>query len=215
MANIEIRRYSSRDKKRIIDICYKTGYMGEDLTPLNLFNDRNLFAQLFCLYYLRYEADNCFVAALNDEAVGYIIGATNTKRQRICFALLAAAPILLRSLFYTSWKYPESFKAFMHFVSNGDLSSEPEKLNANYPAHLHINILPEYQHLGIGSSLLKAFEKEMAKKNIRGIHLKTSNKNGKAIPFYIKNGYSIIYEKEERVWKGVNDYKGLIFGKKL
>ena len=215
MANIEIRKYSNRDEKEVMNICYRTGYMGEDLTFLNLFNDTKLFAQLFCLYYIRYEPDNCFVAALDNKILGYIIGTSDTKKQRMRFALLMPCIILFRSLFYTWWKYPESFKALVYFISNGDLSNKPDNLNKNYPAHLHINILPEYQHLGVGSLLLQAFEGEMIKKNVRGIHIRTSNKNIKAIPFYMKKEYSIIYAKEERVWKGIDDYKSLIFGKKV
>jgi hypothetical protein len=50
---------------------------------------------------------------------------------------------------------------------------------------------------------------------VSGIHIWTSNKNVKAVPFYSKNGYEIIYERKCKTWKGVEGYKDVIFGKKI
>lgn len=217
MSNIIIRKYKSSDEKEIVNICHNTGYMGEDLTNNDIFNDVKLFGYLFCFYYIRYETHNCFVAVdkNNNKVVGYILGTLNTKKQESLFKKKMILKIALRSISYTIWKHPESIKALLFFIKSLDLKDEPKDLYKNYPAHLHINILPTYQHLGIGTMLISNFEKHVRSNNVVGIHLRTSNKNVKAIPFYGRNGFDVIYEKEAEVWKDVKNYKNMIFGKKL
>lgn len=76
-----------------------------------------------------------------------------------------------------------------------------------------MNILPEYQKRGIGSMLIHKFKEYMNDKEISGIHIWTSNRNIKAVPFYSKQGYEVIYEKESSIWKEIEGYKDVIFGK--
>ena len=191
--------------------------MGDDLTDTGRFNDVKLFGYLFCLYYLRYEPQDCFVAEdeSSQRVIGYILGTPNTIKQEIAFGIKMGGRIALRLLFYTSWRYPESFTAVMHFVKHADLRTGIKGFNKIFPAHLHINILPEYQKSGLGSKLLKAFENEMINRAVKGIHLRTSNKNYKAFSFYLKNSYIVIYEGKGSVWKGISQYQNVIFAKEL
>jgi Acetyltransferases len=217
MPGIVIRKCMRDDEQGIMNVCYRTGYMGEELTGRDLFNDVKLFGYLFCIYYVRYETDNCFAAVdteHGDKIVGYILGTDNSKKESIHSSIKLGWRIVLRLLFYTLFKYPESFRATLHFLKSA-FTGSPAGLYDYYPAHLHINVLPEYQHSGVGSMLLKRFEEHMKKMGVAGIHLKTSNKNQKAVPFYKKKGYSLIWESESELWKGVMGYKSLIFAKKL
>lgn len=216
MENFKIRKCSHDDLAEIADICYKTGFMGEDLTESGKFNDKTLFSYLFCMYYPLYEIDNCFVA-LDDakgKIIGYIIGSENTIKQEEAFMQKMIPRIAFRMCTYTIFFHPESFRAVLLFIKSLELKGIKETVYIEYPAHLHINILPEYQKLGIGSALLKTFELHMKNKKVSGIHIWTSNKNVKAVPFYRKHGYEIIYERENKVWEGVEGYQDIIFGKK-
>jgi ribosomal protein S18 acetylase RimI-like enzyme len=217
MANIIIRNCTKRDEAQILNVCYRTGFLGEDLENKNIFNDIKLFGYLFCIYYLRYEIEHCFVAeeTNTNKIVGYIIGTMNSKKQKKLFLLKMGSAILFRVLTYTWWKYPETFKSIKIFIKNGDSNGHPGTLYDEYPAHLHINTLPEYQHMGIGSRLIKKFETQVKENQIKGIHLETTNMNFKALPFYIKNGYNLIYESKSILWEGVNNSSSIIFGKKL
>jgi len=80
LENIEIRQIEEQDEKQIIDICYETG--GENLKKI--FPNPYLFGLLFCLYYVWYEKNNCFVAVDNKtgRVVGYIISSLDTTEQR-------------------------------------------------------------------------------------------------------------------------------------
>ena len=55
MDNIIIRKCEKKDEKEILNICYSTGYMGEEMKSTNEFNDVELFGYIFCYYYIWYE----------------------------------------------------------------------------------------------------------------------------------------------------------------
>ena len=84
---INIRPYQSKDRKDVIEIIHRTGYMGEDAK--NYFDDKYLFGLLFGIYYLDYEPDNCFVAisTTTDQVVGYILSSLDTRIQTKSFRL--------------------------------------------------------------------------------------------------------------------------------
>jgi len=212
-----IRRYIKEDEDEIINICYDTGFFGENLKNANIFNDKKLFGYLFCIYYLRYEIENCFVAedVLNNKLIGYIIGTMDTKNQEKLFMIRMFWRICIRVLTYTWWKHPETIKSIIYYVKNIEDNYYPKNLYEKYPAHLHINIVSQNQNSGIGFLLLKEFEKHTLLNNINGIHLETTNRNIKAVPFYLKNDYTILFEKNSVLWKGVDNSKAIVFGKKI
>lgn len=217
LENIKIRQCSHDNLSAIADICYITGFMGENLIGSGKFDDKTLFSYLFCMYYPLYEIDNCFVAYddMTCKVIGYIIGSRNTIKQEKRFIQKMVPRIALRMFTYTLFFYTESFKAVLFFIKNLELKDIKKEIYKKYPAHCHMNILPQYQKRGIGSKLLNAFEDYMSDKEISGIHIWASNKNVKAVPFYKKHGYEIIYERENKVWNGIEGYKDIIFGKKV
>jgi ribosomal protein S18 acetylase RimI-like enzyme len=92
---------------------------------------------------------------------------------------------------------------------------QTNKIVAEYPAHLHINLKPGYQGLGIGSRLIHTFEGHMQELGVTGIYLTTSNQNFKAVPFYKKLGFAILYQSEIISHPHFDDLRFLIFAKKL
>lgn len=57
----------------------------------------------------------------------------------------------------------------------------------DYPAHLHIDLLPECQHQGIGSRLIKTLADHLRRQRIKGLMLNVANDNKNALRFYEKN----------------------------
>ena len=213
---ILIRKCNISDEKDIMEICYKTGYLGEDLTGRGLFNDKLLFSYFFCLYYSRYESENCFVAVdtKEDKAVGYILGTCDTLKQRKRFLHKMGWRIFLRIIQVTIWNYPETVKSIFHLAKNVGVESGSRQIYKEYPAHLHINILPEYQRRGIGKKLIDAFENNI-KHYASGIHLITSSRNVKAIPFYHKKGYTVVAQCNFNMWRDAGNTMRIIFAKKI
>ncbi len=254
-SSIRIRSYEKSDRDSIIDICYATGYMGEDLTKH--FRDRKLFALIFALYYTDYEPENCFVAESNGKVVGYIIGTHNTSRQQWKFFLKMGWKIFLRLIFYTSWRYPHDITKIFQIVVNGlktrdktsfevynlekqENSGEKQKIEEQlkknhriigslvsfplpnkeiihqYPGHLHINLLEEFQGKGAGGQLLTTFENHLVSHGVKAYHLHTTDQNYKAVPFYFKYSLRLLnIDKNSITWPNSPLSQKLVFGKKL
>ncbi len=201
-----------------MEVCYRTGYMGEDAE--GRFGDKYLFGLLFSLYYVWYEWWNCFVADDRGRVVGYILGTLDTKRQRRWFICKIGWRILARLCLVSWWRYPNVLKILVHLISQiGRTDSvgvvEEDRISEEYPAHLHIDILEKYQRKGIGSRLMKRFEEHVKKHGVNGIHLETSERNYKAVPFYKKHGYKILRVSNGTLWPDARDVRGLLFAKKL
>ncbi|MBN1637005.1 MAG: GNAT family N-acetyltransferase [Deltaproteobacteria bacterium] len=216
MQHIVFRQCRRDDWRDIMDVCHRTGFMGEDLRGTGRFNDRKLFGLIFCLYYVWYETQNCFVAedTRSKRVVGYIQGSLDTGKWQKEFFRKMLWRIICRMLFVTIWKYRESFKEVMGWYTRG-LLDEDNGAGDSYPAHLHIDILPEYQRMGIGSSLMSMFEQKFSALGVPGVFLETTNHNYKSIPFYEKQGFSLLERKHLPFWREVDDCMKIVFGKKL
>lgn len=65
----------------------------------------------------------------------------------------------------------------------------------------HLAIHPSCHHLGFGTLLLNAAEQQLKKKGAHRINLGVTLTNLKVIPFYEKNGYSVV---NDALWLGKN-----------
>lgn len=212
-----IRPIQISDEPAVIDICYRTGYMGEDLTGSGRFDDRRLFGLLFALYYVYYEAKSCYVAIGDGtgEQAGYLLGTADSALQARRFSRRMIWRIAARALLYSIWRYPESFKTLLHFNRVQRTMPPLHDLYKDYPAHLHINMAPGYQRRGMGSMLIERFEESMRSRGACGVHLVTSERNTKALSFYERHGYSVIRELSPGLWPDAPGVKGLVFAKRL
>jgi GNAT superfamily N-acetyltransferase len=77
------------------------------------------------------------------------------------------------------------------------LSPDPEVLPwiADYPAHLHINLLPAAQGHGWGRTLMDTLLGDLARRKVPGIHLGVGASNTGAIAFYKKMGFTPLREE--------------------
>jgi ribosomal protein S18 acetylase RimI-like enzyme len=76
---------------------------------------------------------------------------------------------------------------------------------SKYPAHLHINLLPEYQGKGYGTEMLETLFAALKERGINGVMLLASAENKGAIKFYKRNGFKTL----------VTAFGGVAMGKKL
>lgn len=65
----------------------------------------------------------------------------------------------------------------------------------------HLAIHPDFQQEGYGSLLLEKVEKGLKKKGAHRVHLGVAYTNLKALPFYLKHGYSVV---NDALWLGKN-----------
>lgn len=182
---VSIRKYEEKDYE---NVCYACLHSEDDDTSEEL---GEFVLNTFCRYYIDNEPDNCFVVDDDGKAVGYVICAENyDKFKKI----------------YDEEYFP---RAISHGESRVEWATEAyilhEKFKDDYPAHLHIDILPKYQRMGLGGKLISALCDHLISKNICGVMLSTGTKNITANNFYKKYGF-----KELEIFES-----DIAFGKKL
>ena len=175
---LNIRTCTLQDEADIVDICHITGDTSIDKT---------LFALKWCLYYVWYETENCFVVEDTDRAkvVGYILGTLDTEKQTAAFdrIMLPKMKAHWRSMPHKTLKNRRDYLTLRAINTNSF-----SYLYAQYPAHLHINLHPDYQRQGLGHKLFTAYEDNLIQKGIPGYHLVVGGDNATGISFYKKLG---------------------------
>ncbi|MBN1230330.1 MAG: GNAT family N-acetyltransferase [Anaerolineales bacterium] len=215
---IKIRPLIQSDILAVEEIAYLTGKMGESFSEEGEFADKTLFCLIFLRYYERYEKRNFFVAIekKNGRCLGYICGSQETTTQEKDFSRKMFWRIFVRLIFVTSWKFPKSVNTLLRMIREWRSvdTTKRDDFYKDYPAHLHINVRPDSQGLGIGKMLMDQFEKHLIENQVPGVHLETTDHNTKAVPFYEKMGFKLIDQHETSLW-GISPVFSLVFGKSL
>lgn len=171
---VTIRKYEEKDKENVQFVCLNSE--GSENAPDEAMGKFILIT--FCNYYLEKEPENCFVVDDDGKAVGYIICAENYDRYKEIFDK--------EYLPLTEKFGPENYKWAL-------TSSDPQRNFKNeYPAHLHIDILPEYHRMGLGGKLVATLKEHLASKGIDGVCLTCGPKNERAVNFYKKRGFTLL-----------------------
>ncbi len=165
-----IRPYQEKDKNNVRNICIVTaGAQNSNI------NDKLFILNLYCDYYIELEPQNCFVLAdEEDTAVGYILCSENMKKyiKNTCtYRALIRSKGLMKYLY--SWG-----EIIAHLPASKKCK-----------AHMHIDILPPYQHKGYGTKLINALKENLSSKGINSVMLVVNSSNTNAVNFYKKNGF--------------------------
>jgi GNAT superfamily N-acetyltransferase len=196
MDEIFIRKAQIQDLPYLYEMCLKTGNNGKDAG--DLFFDPYLIGQYYAAPYLLYPEGIGFIAVQNNRPNGYIIAAPDSNDFNHWMEETWLPPLRER--------YPkpmpaelirsDSEKHILENFHNDQLKNADNDLYANYPAHLHIDLLPELQGKGVGRKLMNALFEELKRQKVTGVHLGVSGKNSGAIAFYQKLGFTVYHEHE-------------------
>lgn len=171
-----IRPYEEKDKENVRFVC-----LDSEGPCKSSKRGVNFALAVYCDYYIENEPENCFVAAdENDKAIGYIICTEDFDVFKDRFV----------SGYYTKiqkWEYRRRKSALRSIIPH-------EKYKHDYPAHLHIDVLPEYQRMGLGHKMTDALVEHLKEKGVKGIMLTTWIKNEKGRGFYDKYGFTLLEE---------------------
>jgi ribosomal protein S18 acetylase RimI-like enzyme len=218
--SVTVRRYQQTDLSALYDICVRTAdggedargkYLSDDLMP-DLFAGPYVFLEPGFAFVL---ADGCQDDGRRDDgdqddgrrddgdrddgdrddgdrddgrrAVGYVIGTPDTAafarayRERWIPRLADRYPVPPQPPVT-----PDDLMLALHY--------RPERLLwpglAEYPAHLHIDLLPAFQGAGHGRRLMAAFLDAAARAGAAGVHVSVVPQNIRAIGFYRHLGFA-------------------------
>ncbi|MBB4749566.1 ribosomal protein S18 acetylase RimI-like enzyme [Actinoplanes lobatus] len=176
-----IRAYRPSDLDAIYDICVRTAASGGDARGRHS-SDR-LLGDVWAVPYVIREPEHAHV--LDDgtgAAVGYILGTADTPA-------------------FVEWYRSEWLPATVDRFAADDprdtgllaVHRDPDRMLrpefAPYPAHLHIDLLPEWQGRGMGRGLMAAFLDGLRAAGVTGVHLGMAAENHGAYAFYRRLGF--------------------------
>lgn len=164
-----IRKIRESDRENLRTVCHETA------TAPSLAKSKELVCLLYCDSYLDHEAEHCFALTDdNDNAVGYILCAVDqTKFEED----------------YEPYRQKAKKISFIDAVGQVIENKMFRRLFAEYPAHLHVDILPAYQGNGNGTKLIKTLEEHLKEIGVKAVRLSVGTGNVRAQKFYEKNGY--------------------------
>ncbi|WP_040163891.1 GNAT family N-acetyltransferase [Microbacterium gorillae] len=179
-----IRGYRPGDRDALTEICLRTADDGGDASAL--YRYPSLPGDIWAVPYA--DRDPALAFVVDDgtgTAVGYTVGTDDT----IAFA----------DWFRSSWwpsvrgRYdgggarPKDAEALAYADGFG---ASPSPYAATYPAHLHIDLLPEAQGGGFGRRLIATLSDELRRRGVPGVHLEASAANTDAVAFYDHIGFT-------------------------
>jgi len=180
---VTIRRATPEDLEPMRRVCLLTGDNGTDAT--GRWSDDGLLPDVYLEPYLRYPDGLGWVVDEGDGAVGYVIAVPDTVD-------------------FVAWWRRSWVEEFVRRHGGAaahedeqwifDGGTRPELMlshadPAQFPAHLHIDLLPQAQGRGLGRGLLRTLGEELGRLGVPGVHLRVGEDNLAAAAFYRRLGF--------------------------
>ena len=205
MTPLEIRPYRSSDRTAVAEVCVRTAASGADAR--GLYSDDSLMAEVYALPYVEHSPELAFMVVEHVDAptadplavddgrlLGYVVGVPDT-RAFVAWWEQEWTPGFVQ-------RHPEpgpptgaepgySEAALLHDGAHPQrmLQSLDDEQLAGFPAHLHIDLVPEAQGRGLGRRLVDTLREALAVQGVPGVHLGYDPANSSARAFYDRLGF--------------------------
>jgi ribosomal protein S18 acetylase RimI-like enzyme len=156
------------------------------------YRDQDLLGHFYAAPYAILEPELCFVLTLNGAPVGYVLGTADSAGFREACEAQWFPP--LREHYPLPDASDRSRDAAMIRLIHRGHSADLEF--PDYPAHLHIDLLPIAQGSGHGRKLMTRFLETLRVTGLPGVHLGVGRVNMSAIGFYERMGFQQLEETE-------------------
>jgi GNAT superfamily N-acetyltransferase len=182
MTALHIRALEPRDRAAVARICRLTGRGGDDATGDYL--DDDVLADVYATPYVEHETGFGVVAVDDaDDVQGYLLGTTDT--------------VAFSRWFVEEWWPSVSSSRVPRTAADTSLLSaagDPERMLvscvAEFPAHLHIDLLESARGAGMGRRLVDAAVEQLRGRDVPGVHLVVAASNTSAVAFYRRTGFT-------------------------
>ena len=186
-----IRPYRPSDLDALYDVCLLTGDSGEDAS--SLYADPKLLGHVYAGPYGVYQPDFAFVVEDDLGVAGYVIGALDSRG--------------FEETLERDWwpklreRYPRPTKPKDKWTPDDRIvnllyarSAGNDTILAEYPSHLHIDLLPRAQGGGNGRKLMHTLFDALTRAGSPGVHLGVGTRNTRAVGFYEHIGFERLAE---------------------
>jgi ribosomal protein S18 acetylase RimI-like enzyme len=144
---------------------------------------------IFAKPYLLFEPELAFVLdvaeAPEPRVGGYILGVADTARFVERYRAEWLPGLARKYVHVDPPRTRDELIRHLGFYPERMLIPELER----YPAHLHVDLLPQYQRQGFGRRLLERLIAALRQRGVPGLHLSMDARNGAARAFYDRMGF--------------------------
>ncbi len=147
-----------------------------------------LVCALYCDYYIFQEPSSCFVSTDEfDNPSGFVL----CSKDFDCYKQ-AVEPYLKKT----------KKLSLVDYIAQKYTQNAVTDVAKDFPAHLHINVLPSFQGRGVGRALITTLIAHLRAEGVKGAHLVVAQSNTGAIAFYERLGFS----RQKRIGKSAYVY---------
>jgi ribosomal protein S18 acetylase RimI-like enzyme len=182
-----IRRYRTEDFSDVSDVCLRTAERGGDATGLYVSDD--LMPDVFARPYLLFEPAFAFVLDDGQRVSGYILCAPDTA-SFVARYRAEWLPMLSRKYAPVTPPPKDRDELIRYLGLNPEYMLKPQV--EQYPAHLHIDLLPGLQRRGWGRALMQTLVAALREQGVPGLHLGMDPDNVSARAFYERLGFQAL-----------------------
>lgn len=167
-------------------------------------------------YYPDFEPESLFVAEVDGQVVGALLGAVNTSNFEQVYRSKIRWRLVWRGL-SGAYGWPGWLTAVLRTEWENRKVNAPKVNRDVYPAHLHIGVLPAFRRQGLGSEMMAKYAGYLQSCSIPGYHLYASSFHPIGVAFYRKLGLELFGQFEWRLHTGFEwlNVTELIFTKQV
>ena len=209
-----IRKFQAKDRAAVRQIAYDTALMGESAGLF--FQGQEVISDAFSLYFTDYEPESCFVAEINGQVVGYLIGATKKVCAEAIFNGKLALPLFLKALTSGIFLMIRNIIFILSCVKDLLVNGiKTPDFNRQYPATFHLNIKDGFRGRELGPKLIAGFLEYLKNQSVGGVHLATMS--DRSAKFFLSQGFTQLYKGKRSYFRHIlhRDVPLYIFGKLL
>ena len=192
MPSLQLRPYRPADLLALYDICLRTGASGEDAS--SMYRHPMLLGHQYVAPYATLCPEYTFVLEDGQRVQGYVVGVPDSADfARRCEAEWFP---LLRGLYPLPEAEDRSPDAAIICRLHRGIPAPGGSWGPQYPAHLHIDLLPAAQGGGHGRRLMVTLFGRLREGGAAGVHLGVGRSNVRAQGFYGRLGFTVLEEDE-------------------
>lgn len=197
----EIRQARPEDLDAFYRIAIETGHLGKNAR--HLYTDPNMMGHIYSVPYLKFSPELAFVVEWRNRVVGLCVGTSDTRGfdailESDWWPKLRSKYMKPNEKRRKNWTQDERRCQMIHVPEE-----TPETVTSQFPAHLHMNLLPIIQGKGIGGLLLEKWMQRAMQLDVTAMHVGANAGNERAVMFWRKRGFKELPSPKSRtIWMG-------------
>lgn len=198
---MQIRTFQPGDEAAAYYVCMKTGDHGKDGEPF-FKQDSDALGRIYVGPYLKFAPEYSLMLVDEIGVCGYALGTRDSKDFFQRYENEWRPDLVAQ--FPNPTGPPDSWSRVdeaYHLYHHPDYFC-PDPYD-DYPAHLHIDLLPRAQGQGYGRKMIEQLLGLLQRDGAPGVHLGMSVKNEPAYGFYQKLGFQELIRDPESIYMGI------------